>query len=54
MISLLVIIALLVAITRIKATFMVWTAVIGGLLLLATVACAWPTAADLANRARSD
>ena len=43
MVSLIVLIALLVAITRIKANFMVWTVVIGGALLFATLSGAWPT-----------
>jgi len=42
MISLIILIALLVAITRIKASFLIWTCVIGALLLLATVSNAWP------------
>lgn len=42
MISLIVLIALLIAVTRIKATFLIWTGVIGVLLLLATVAGGWP------------
>ncbi|MGH1542087.1 MAG: acyl-CoA dehydrogenase [Arenicella sp.] len=43
MISLIVLVVLLIAITRIKATFLIWTAVIGALLLLATVSGAWPS-----------
>ncbi len=43
MISLIVLIVLLVAITRIKATFLIWTGVIAALLVLATVTSAWPT-----------
>ena len=42
MISLVILIALLIAITRIKANFLIWTCVIGALLLLATVSGAWP------------
>ncbi len=43
MISLIVLIVLLVAITRIKANFLIWTCVIGALLVLATATSAWPT-----------
>jgi len=43
MISLLVFLALLVAITKVKATFLIWTCVIGALLLLATVTDALPS-----------
>ena len=42
MISIIILVALLIAITRIKANFLIWTCVIGGLLLLATLASAWP------------
>lgn len=42
MISLIVLIVLLIAITRIKANFLIWTCVIGALLLFATVTSAWP------------
>ena len=41
MISLIVLVALLVAITRIKATFLIWTCVVGVLLFIATVTSAW-------------
>ena len=41
MISLVVLVALLIAITRIKATFFIWTCVIGVLLFLVAVTSAW-------------
>ena len=43
MISLIVLAALMIAITRIKANLLVWTAVIGVALFVATVSSAWPT-----------